>query len=88
MTSDADSKALGRQVMAEKDRCRNQENLAKKRLRILNPENLTVKEFAAYRARLEEAQARLACHHVHVRAGLPLVQALCSSWASCNVCQY
>ena len=44
-------------MTAEKDRCRNQENLAKKRLRILNPENLTVKEFAAYRARLEEAQA-------------------------------
>ena len=48
-------------MTAEKDRCRNQENLAKKRLRILNPENLTVKEFAAYRVRLEEAQACPAC---------------------------
>ena len=48
-------------MTAEKDRCRNQENLAKKRLRILNPENLTVKEFAAYRARLDEAQACFPC---------------------------
>ncbi len=32
--------------------------IAKKRLRQLNPDSLTVKEFASYRARLEETQAR------------------------------
>jgi L-ribulose-5-phosphate 3-epimerase UlaE len=34
--------------------------IAKKRLRQLNPDGLTVKEFAGYRARLEETQARRA----------------------------
>jgi len=48
------------QALADKERAKAQEMIAKKRLRQLNPDSLTVKEFASYRARLEETQARAA----------------------------
>ncbi len=46
----------GTQALADKERAKAQEMIAKKRLRQLNPDNLTVKEFASYRVRLEETQ--------------------------------